>query len=47
MLNNYSIPNRKDDANYSFMNKHLSDWDNDVEKTKMEVTKLIEGKKDE
>lgn len=47
ILDNYSIPNRKDDANYSFMNTYLSDWKNDVKKNKAEITKLIEGKKDE
>lgn len=47
ILDNYSIPNRKNDAKYSFMNTYLNDWKNDVEKTKAEITKLIEDKKDE
>lgn len=45
ILENYSIPNRKDDVNYSFMNAYLCDWKNDVEKTKSKITKLIEEKR--
>lgn len=47
ILKNYSIPNRKDDANYSFMNTYLSDWNNEVEKTKAEINKLIEDEDNE
>lgn len=47
IIKNYSIPNRKDDKNYAFMNDYLDDWNNDVRNIKTEIIKLIEGKNNE
>lgn len=47
ILDNYPIPNRKDDANYSFMNAYLSDWEKHVKETKTKIMKKIESKNDE
>ena len=47
ILKNYSIPNRKNDANYSFMNTYLADWNSTVKNTKADIQKIIEGKQNE
>ena len=47
ILKNYTIPNRKNDENYSFMNTYLADWDNAVKNTKADIQKIIEENENE
>ncbi len=45
IIDNYNIPNRKNDKEYEFMNDTLEDWHNEVKKTKTEIDKIIKGSK--
>ena len=47
ILQNFSIPDRRGDASYSFMNDYLDDWKRDELETKAAITKQIEERKHE
>ena len=47
IMEKYSVPNRKDDEYYSFMNTYLPEWHDAVNETKTVIDGLIEGKPNE
>lgn len=42
IVNRYSVPNRKADTKYSFMNNYLSEWNAQVRENKAEISEKIE-----
>jgi hypothetical protein len=42
IIENYNVPNRKDDPEYAYMNDYVDDWYTEVDKTKSEILSLIE-----
>ena len=45
LLENYNLPNRKEDSNYKEWNKLLEEWNNRVNETKNKINKLIKESK--
>jgi len=42
MIQNYSIPDRRNENQYVFMNDYLEEWNDETVKTKKEIMKIIE-----
>ena len=42
IIENYNIPDRRNDSNYEYMNDYLDQWHNEVNNTKSEIDKIIE-----
>ncbi|MBO4815849.1 MAG: hypothetical protein J5507_02735 [Clostridia bacterium] len=47
IIENYEIPNRKEDKEYEYMNENLEEWHKEVENTKNAIYKIIEESKND